>query len=117
MTAGMYLPSDPNDALARLERAFQLAYEEDELLKKVHAAVKQGVLQKDRPDRLVHQAVEKGILTAQEAQRIQEAEAARWDAIQVDAFTLEEYRRFYNAPPAGIAAAGDGSRSAVATQP
>lgn len=117
MTAGMYLPSDPNDALARLERAFQLAYEEDELLKKVHVAVKQGVLQKDRPDRLVHQAVEKGILTAQEAQRIQEAEAARWDAIQVDAFTLEEYRRFYNAPPAGIAAAGDGSRSAVATQP
>lgn len=117
MTAGMYLPSDPNDALARLERAFQLAYEEDELLKKVHAAVKQGVLQKDRPDRLVHQAVEKGILTAQEAQRIQEAEAARWDAIQVDAFTLEEYRHFYNAPPAGIAAAGDGSRPAVAAQP
>ncbi len=117
MTAGMYLPSDPNDALARLERAFRLAYEEDELLKKVHAAVKQGVLQKDRPDRLVHQAVEKGILTAQEAQRIQDAEAARWDAIQVDAFTLEEYRRFYNAPPAGIAAAGDGSHSAVATQP
>jgi acyl-CoA dehydrogenase len=116
MTAGMYVPAEPNEALGRLERAFLLAYQEDELLKKVHAAVKRGALQKDRPDRLVLQAVERGILTAEEANRIQEAEAARWDAIQVDAFTLEEYRRYYNAPPAGVKAAGDGSREAVATE-
>ncbi len=113
MTAGMYVPSDPNEALGRLERAFQLAYQEDELLKKVYAAVKRGELPKARPDQLVRQALEKGILTAEEVRLIQEAEAARWDAIQVDAFTLEAYRHYYNAPPAGIEAAGDGSHEAV----
>jgi len=110
------VPSDPNEALGRLERAFQLAYQEDELLRKIYAAVKRGELPKARPEQLVRQAVEKGIITAEEAGLIQEAEAARWDAIQVDAFTLEEYRRYYNAPPAGIEAAGDGSREAVATE-
>lgn len=116
MTAGMYVPSDPNEALGRLERAFRLAYQEDELLRKIYAAVKRGELPRARPEQLVRQAVEKGIITAEEAGLIQEAEAARWDAIQVDAFTLEEYRRYYNAPPAGIEAAGDGSREAVATE-
>ncbi|SHK78585.1 acyl-CoA dehydrogenase [Rhodothermus profundi] len=115
MTAGMYVPSDPNEALGRLERAFQLAYQEDELLKKVYAALKRGELTKARPEQMVRQAVEKGILTAEEARIIQEAEAARWDAIQVDAFTLEEYQRYYNAPPAGIEPAGDGSHEAVTT--
>ncbi|MDQ7039501.1 MAG: acyl-CoA dehydrogenase [Rhodothermus sp.] len=116
MTAGMYVPSDPNEALGRLERAFQLAYQEDELLKKVYAAVKRGELPRARPDRLVRQAVEKGILTDDEARLIQEAEAARWDAIQVDAFTLEAYRHYYNAPPAGIETAGDGSHEAVSAE-
>ncbi len=116
MTAGMYVPSDPNEALGRLERAFRLAYQEDELLRKIYAAVKRGELPRARPEQLVRQAVEKGIITAEEAGLIQEAEAARWDAIQVDAFTLEEYRHYYNAPPAGIEAAGDGSRESVATE-
>ncbi len=116
MTAGMYVPADPNEALGRLEWAFRLAYQEDELLRKIYAAVKRGELPKARPEQLVRQAVEKGIITAEEAGIIQEAEAARWDAIQVDAFTLEEYRRYYNAPPAGIEAAGDGSREAVVTR-
>lgn len=94
-TAGIHTSDDPQDALGRLERAFRLYFEAYDVERKIRDAVKDGALPKARPERLLGAAVEKGIITEAEAALVREAEAARADYIQVDAFSLEDYARLY----------------------
>lgn len=106
LTATIHVPVDAEQALGRLERAFVLCSEADLLLRRVKDAVRQGHLPKGSSARQMEAAVAAGVLTPAEVERVRQAEAARDDAIQVDAFTLEEY-------------AGHGAPAAVdsATQP
>ena len=119
---GTYVPKDETEALGRLENAFVLAVQGDAIARKIYKAVKAGQLPKDRPEKLVVQAVEAGIITADEAQQIQEAEAARWDAIQVDSFTQEEYQVWYQdrsprvAEPPVVSSEGDGATTTPAME-
>ncbi|HEX9793181.1 MAG TPA: acyl-CoA dehydrogenase [Planctomycetota bacterium] len=92
LTSGMYVSSDPSDALGRLERAFRLSHQAEAVAAKIKQAVRERKLPKDKPLRLVAQAVEMGILLPAEAALVAEAEAAREDVIQVDSFTLSDYR-------------------------
>ena len=121
LTEGCYLPQDKEQALGRLENAFVLAVQGDAIAKKIYKAVKAKQLPKDRPAKLVPKAVEAGIITTDEAQLIQQAEAARWDAIQVDSFDLDEYKRHYQelAPAVPqtpvIASEGDGAGDGATT--
>ncbi len=91
LTRGIFIPGDVNEALGRLENAFELVSRADVIMKKIYGAVKAGTLQKDKPQKLVAKAVETGLITTEEAQLLAKAQAAREDAIQVDAFTQEEY--------------------------
>ena len=70
----------------------------DRIAAKIKAAVKDKRLPKGRPAALVEAAVEAGVLTADEAEQVAAAEAARRDAIEVDCFTLEEYLQSSVAP-------------------
>ena len=91
LTSGLYLP--PTDALGlgQLEHALRLATAAEPAVAKVKAAVRNGRL--PRGDGLpVARALTDGILSASEAEAIGAADAARKVAIEVDAFTLEEYR-------------------------
>ena len=121
MAEGAYIPKDKEEALGRFENAFALAVQGDAVAKKIYKAVKAKQLPKDRPAKLVPKAVEAGIITADEAQVIQQAEAARWDAIQVDSFDLDDYKRHYQKPaPATtqtpvIASEGDGAGDGATT--
>ncbi|MCZ6677167.1 MAG: acyl-CoA dehydrogenase, partial [Candidatus Poribacteria bacterium] len=91
LTAGIYVPSDPNEALGRLERAFKLSYGAEGVIGKIQDAIQAQKLPKARPERLVAEALEIGVVSQAEAQLVAEAEAARNDAIQVDSFTQKEY--------------------------
>ena len=91
LTDGIYLPKDPNEGLGRLEHAFQLVYEAEGIWRKVRRAVREGKVQKDRPEKMVEQAVANGVLTQEEAALLARAEEARNDAIQVDAFPLSDF--------------------------
>ncbi len=91
LTAGMFIPTDPNEALGRLENAFRLVSEAEAITKKIMKAVRAGQLSKDKPERLVEKAVEVGIILQQEAELVARAEKARNDTIQVDSFTQAEY--------------------------
>ena len=88
----------------------------------IYKAVKAGQLPKDRPAKLVMKAAEAGIITGDEAALIQKAEAARWDAIQVDSFTQEEYETHYQergpriAEPPVISSEGDGATTTPAME-
>ncbi|WP_017323941.1 acyl-CoA dehydrogenase [Synechococcus sp. PCC 7336] len=93
LTQGIYIPAHREDdgseeSLARLERAFALAVETEPIVKAIKAACKSGQLPPQKPQQLVRAALAAEVISATEAERLQIAEAARYDAIQVDAFDL-----------------------------
>ncbi len=99
LTAGIHLPSSPDEALRRLERAFELSCGAGGAEHKIQEAIRSGKLPKDKPEQLIEEALKKGIIGLSDAHLMYEAETARNDAIQVDSFTLEEYERATPATP------------------
>jgi acyl-CoA dehydrogenase len=93
LTKGIYIPKDENEALGRLEKAFEAIHAAQPITKRMMAAVKEGKLAKGNPEKLVKQAVELNVITMKEAEVLVTAEKYRRDAIQVDDFTLNEYSR------------------------
>ncbi len=93
LTQRIHVPQDTTSALGRLEHALQLCTDADPVLKKLKDAVRQGRLPKARPAQLLDQACDSGILSEAERRLVQDAEAARSEAIAVDSFTLDEYLR------------------------
>ncbi len=80
LTAGLFLPKDPNEPLAKLERAFLLVRDAAPLLHRIAKA------------RLsMDEALEAGIVTPDEADVLRSAAKARAEVLQVDSFSLEEY--------------------------
>ena len=92
LTDGIYIPTHPNQTLGRLEQAFSLSFQVEPLFKKIKTASRTGKLPQERPERLIEAALEAEVITQEEAELIRQAAAARNDAIQVDAFTLEAYQ-------------------------
>jgi acyl-CoA dehydrogenase len=90
---GLYIPTDPREAVGRLERTFRLVSEAAPVIDKIRQASRAGRLPRGAPEALTSAAREAGIIDAGEAALVCEAAAAREDAIQVDSFTLAEYQR------------------------
>jgi acyl-CoA dehydrogenase len=76
-----------------LERAFVLSSQSEPVFQKIKAASRAGKLPQDKPERLLVSALEAEVITTEEVELIRAAEIARNEAIQVDAFTLEEYQQ------------------------
>jgi acyl-CoA dehydrogenase len=93
LTAGIYLPDHPDEALGRLEHALRASRSTEPILKKVKAAMRSGQLPKGKLEQQLETAIARGILTPTEAEQLQEAELLRNEAIQVDSFSLEEYHQ------------------------
>ncbi len=91
ITEGSYVPSDPAEAVGRYEHTLKLITEAAPVYKKIYVAMKKREILKDSVPNLIDPALEKGIITKEEADQARKAEEARYDAIQVDEFTLEEY--------------------------
>lgn len=101
MTDGIYIPSDPEEAVGRYENALSLISETAPVYKKMYIAMKKRELPKGTMEELIDPALEKGIITKEEAELAHKAEAARNDAVQVDEFTLEEYMSVVPSFPVG----------------
>lgn len=93
LTEGIYVSADVNDALGRIENAFRLSVEADAVAGKIKDAIRKKELPRDKPLRLLDAALEKGVITKEDYDLVQKAEIARNDAIQVDSFTLDEYKK------------------------
>ncbi len=91
LTRSIYVPADRQSAVGRLEHAFVLAYQAEDVVKKLKRAIKSRQLPKAHPLELVDDAVDLGLITGDDRELLKLAEAARDDAVQVDSFTLEEY--------------------------
>jgi acyl-CoA dehydrogenase len=96
LTQGIYRPTHPEEALGRLEQAHQAVWQADLIWKRLKAALQAQQLQSSSlPQGIqtgIQTALAAGLLTPAEAQQLQVAEKLRTIAIQVDAFTLEEYQ-------------------------
>jgi acyl-CoA dehydrogenase len=92
LTANIYLPVHPDEALGRLEQAFRLSIEAERILKTIKAASRNGQLPHAKPESLIDAALAAGVIDSDEVELVREAELVRNDAIQVDTFTLEEYQ-------------------------
>ncbi len=90
LTKGMYMPTKAGEAIARLEAAFKIIRQAEAVDKKIRAAITEKKLKK-KSKTLFEDALSAGVITTQEHQLLAEAERARWDAIQVDDFSEEEY--------------------------
>jgi acyl-CoA dehydrogenase len=93
LTANIYLPTHPDEPLGRLEQAFQLSVRGDRILKTIKAASQIGQLPQLSPEQLLDAALQASIITQDDIELFQEAETVRNSAIQVDAFTLDEYQQ------------------------
>jgi hypothetical protein len=77
--------------LGRLEAALAKAVAALAVEKKIRDAVRAGALDRAPGDVLADRALEAGVISADERKCIQAADEARDEAIQVDAFTQDEY--------------------------
>ena len=89
---GVYVPKDADkDQVARLERALLAVKAAEETTRKVRAAVKSKKLPKIKGPSLYEEALKANVITKAEFDVLAKSEELRWDAIQVDEFTLEQY--------------------------
>ncbi|MGB0685229.1 MAG: acyl-CoA dehydrogenase [Planctomycetota bacterium] len=93
LTGGLYVPSDPEEAIGRLERAWRASLEADDVARRMKQAIREQRLPRRPLETLVEEARAAGIITDLEVETLARAEELRTDAIAVDAFTLEEYRK------------------------
>lgn len=93
MVYGVYIPTQEGEAVARLERAFELAKKSEGVEKKLRSAVRSRQIPRARGLALAQSGLEKGVISAEEMDLLKQAEEARYDAIQVDDFSPEEYFR------------------------
>lgn len=88
--SGIYVPQDANTALGRLENAMKLQVQSFEVIRKLRDSQPKKRIKKINRE-ILEQAIQAGVLKANEVELIRQAEAAAWDAIQVDEFTQEQY--------------------------
>lgn len=93
MTEGIYLPLTRDEALGKYEYALSQIEKTFPVYKKLYKATKSGLIPKSHPLKQLESALDKGVITQDEAKMVTDTEEARFDAITVDEFTLEEYER------------------------
>lgn len=91
LTGGMYISKSTDEAIGKYEHAMMLIEESFPIYKKLYKATKARELKKAAVLDQIEPAVEKGIVDKSEAEKVKAAEEARYDAILVDEFTLDEY--------------------------
>ena len=99
ITNGIYLPLSHDEALGKYEHALKQIEKSYPIYKKLYKATKKGTIPKSHPLKQLKAALEKGVITDEEAALVQHTEEARFDAITVDEFTLEEYDRTASSGP------------------
>jgi len=92
LTRDMYVPPPHEPGLGRLEAALDKVVEALAVEAKIRDALRAGRIDRAPGDALVELAREAAVITDEDCRRIRAADAARDEAIQVDAFDPDEYR-------------------------
>ncbi|MFM8186365.1 MAG: acyl-CoA dehydrogenase, partial [Alphaproteobacteria bacterium] len=92
LTDGIYINPDKNDNLGRLENAFLLHENSQEIVNKIKTAVKENKLPKKPIKELLNSAKDLHIISNDEITKLNEMHEALYDAILVDEYSLEDYK-------------------------
>ncbi|PSQ97315.1 MAG: acyl-CoA dehydrogenase [Bacteroidetes bacterium SW_9_63_38] len=93
LTKDLYVPDTMDQPLGELENAFRLSRDAYHVGQKIKDAIRDGCLPKKRPHQLLDEAREEGVITDEEYEIVHRADEARERYIQVDEFSLDEYRQ------------------------
>jgi len=93
LTEGAYLNDDPKDPVGRIEHALILTLKAEESEKKLKRLFKQKKLESLTHSERITEAVSKAYISEKEGQLLKDAWLAMRNAIRVDSFTEEEFRR------------------------
>lgn len=92
LTADIFVPPPDEPGLGRLEAALDKAVAALAVESAVRDAVREGRIERAPGHELLDLALQAGVINAFERQRVSEADEARDEVIQVDAFDAAEYR-------------------------
>lgn len=93
-TKGAYIPDNTQEQMGRLDYTLTKITEAREIERKIKKAMRAKTLAKGPILSVVDEAVEKNIINKEEKEILSLAESLRWDAIQVDDFSDEEYKSY-----------------------
>jgi acyl-CoA dehydrogenase len=86
LTPEIYIPEASEPGLGALEAALAQVVAAQPVERKIKDAIQAGTLPKGRVRSRVDEALAAGVIDAGEVATLRRAEAARWEAVQVDAF-------------------------------
>jgi acyl-CoA dehydrogenase len=86
LTRGIYLTTEPNDRMGRIEYAFLKVNEANAAEKKIQTAIRDGRLDCRQVPDCLREAVEKDVVNASEAASVLKAIRATREAVRVDEF-------------------------------
>jgi acyl-CoA dehydrogenase len=89
LTVGVYAPTGPTEAVARLDAALEAVVASDAVERKIRAAIQAGTLAFADEAALLRDGVARGVVTQREADTAAEAAALRREVIQVDDFSSD----------------------------
>jgi acyl-CoA dehydrogenase len=93
LTEGIFVSKDKNDNLGRIENALMLHEKSQSAFDKIKTAIKAQTLPRKHAQDLIEMAFEKSVITSEEKNLMQETAAAVLDAMEVDEYSLEEYKK------------------------
>jgi acyl-CoA dehydrogenase len=93
LTQGIFLNARDDEGLGRLERAFLVAKHAEDIERKIKKAIRNRQLPKKHIRFLLDEAKEKNVITQAEFDNLKLSVELRNDAIQVDSFALDEYKK------------------------
>ncbi|HEX4926237.1 MAG TPA: acyl-CoA dehydrogenase [Bdellovibrionales bacterium] len=93
LTEGIYMPKSTDEAVARLEHAFKVIKSSELSERKIRKAIAEGRMEKKKGAVLYDEALAKQVISDDEYKNLKLANEVRWQAIQVDDFSEEEFKK------------------------
>lgn len=90
-TRNLHISKDEDSYMMKIQQAYKLIKQSEQTIRKIKQAIKSKKLPKQKIPFVMAEALKNNIITQQEFEALKLAEQARYDSIQVDAFTEEEY--------------------------
>jgi acyl-CoA dehydrogenase len=93
LTAGIFIPEDLSEPLGRIEDALPKVIAAEAVEKQLRAALRNRMIAGESEDELLTAAVTAGAVSAQQAETVRQANAARSEVIRVDDFPADYWRK------------------------
>ena len=93
LTAGIYIPTDLSEPLGRLDDALAKVIAAELVERKVRVALREKQIPTGSDEQTLRAALQSGVITAEEANIVAVAQAARQEVIRVDDFPADYWSR------------------------